>query len=142
MAEHGDGWHRTGLRVLYGDTDAGGVVYYANYLRFFEAGRTELIRSLGSSYRELEERGFIMPVVECQLRYKSPARYDDLLVIETRITAVRPVSCRFEHRIFRKGESRLLVKGYTVNAVTGADGRLARFPDGFRTMLEQVCCGE
>jgi len=127
--------HRTELRVLYGDTDAGRVVYYANYLRFFEAGRTELIRDLGDSYRSLEERGFIMPVVESHARYKSPAFYDDLLVIETWITEVKKMSCRFEHRIFRKDEDQLLVRGYTVNAIIDSNGRLSRFPDPFYRLL-------
>ncbi len=133
------GCHRTEVRVLYGDTDAGNVVYYANYFRFFESGRTEFIRDLGASYRSLEERGFIMPVIESHARYKSPAFYDDLLVIETSLTAVKKVSCRFDHRIFRHGENQLLVKGYTVNAIIDNNGRLTRFPEDFLQMLCRGC---
>lgn len=118
----------TRIRVLYGDTDAGSVVYYANYFRYFEAGRTEFMRSRVSSYRMLEERGYVLPVVESHARYKASAFYDDLLIIETVLTEVRPVSCRFSHRIMRDGEDRLLVKGYTVHAVVDRSGKLTRFP--------------
>ena len=68
---------RTKIRVLYGDTDAGGVVYNANYLRYFEFGRTEMMRERVCSYREIEELGFILPVTECWARYKAPAFYDE-----------------------------------------------------------------
>jgi len=67
-------------RVIYGDTDAGGVVYNANYLRFFEIGRSEMMRAWAMPYREIEKQGFILPVTETYLRYKAPARYDDLLM--------------------------------------------------------------
>ena len=75
--------HKTNIRVLYGDTDAAGVVYYANYLRYFEKGRTEYMRDLVLSYREIEDLGLLLPVIECYSRYKAPAAYDDLLTIET-----------------------------------------------------------
>ncbi len=77
---------RTKIRVLYGDTDAGGVVYNANYLRYFEFGRTEMMRERVCSYREIEELGFILPVTECWARYKAPAFYDDLLTVETEVS--------------------------------------------------------
>ncbi len=119
---------QTRMRVLYGDTDAGGVVYYANYLRFFEAGRTEFMRSRVLTYRDLETQGFILPVVECHARYKASARYDDLLVVHSRLTEVRPVSCRFDYRIERAEDNRLLMSGYTVHAVVDRQGKLSRFP--------------
>ena len=120
--------HRCECRVLYGDTDAGGVVYYANYLRYFEQGRTELMRAHVMPYSELEAQGIIMPVVECQARYKASARYDDLLLIETTVGAVKPISCRFEYRILRAADERLLVQGFTVNAAVDRNGKLVRFP--------------
>ncbi len=130
--------YRTTCRVLYGDTDAGGVVYYANYLRFFEAGRTELLRSHGTSYRALEEQGFILPVIECYSRYKASAFYDDLLVVETKLTEAKKVSCRFDYRIQREGDDKLLVRGHTVHAVINRQGKLARFPDEFLELLRII----
>lgn len=121
--------YRHGCRVLYGDTDSGGVVYYANYLRYFEAARTEFMREFVTSYRGLEDRGLILPVVECQARYKASAVYDDLLVVETCLVEVKKVSCRFNYRIVREADAKLCVQGYTVHAVVDRQGRLARFPD-------------
>jgi len=130
--------HRIECRVLYGDTDSGGVVYYGNYLRFFEAGRTEILRAHGTSYRELEDRGYIMPVVECNTRYKASARYDDLLVVETSITEVRKMACRFNHRISRAEDGRFLVKGYTLNACITRAGKLTNFPEYFLAKLQEI----
>lgn len=123
----------TQVRVLYGDTDAGGVVYNANYLRYFEIGRTELMREWICSYRDIEELGFVLPVVECWTRYKAPAFYDDLLTIETTITEVSALKCKFSYRIVRKepGSNRpkLLVKGYTVHAAITRQGKLTQLPE-------------
>lgn len=119
---------RTPVRVLYGDTDSGGVVYYANYLRYFEAGRTEFMRQRFMSYRELEAQGLILPVVESHARYKASAFYDDLLVVETILTELRNISCRFEHRIVREDDNKLLAKGYTIHAVINRAGKLTKFP--------------
>jgi len=123
--------HTTSCRVLYGDTDAAGVVYYANYLRYFEKGRTEYMRDLAVTYREIESQGLVLPVIECYSRYKAPAAYDDLLVIETALAELKNVSCRFNYRIYRNDspESRtLLAKGYTVHASVNHEGRLTRLP--------------
>ncbi|MFA6498689.1 MAG: thioesterase family protein [Desulfurivibrionaceae bacterium] len=120
--------HRYCCRVIYGDTDSGGVVYYANYLRYFEAARTELMRERVLSYKEIEQQGFIMPVVECQVRYKASARYDDLLLIETSLLEVKSRTCRFNYRIIRENDGKMLVQGYTTHAVVDLDGRLTRFP--------------
>jgi acyl-CoA thioester hydrolase len=124
--------HRTKCRVLYGDTDAAGVVYYGNYMRYFERGRTEYMRDLvQTSYREIEDQGLVLPVIECYARYKAPAAYDDLLVIETSINELKNVSCRFSYRIFRKendGSQTLLVKGFTVHASVDRTGKLTKFP--------------
>ena len=124
--------HRTECRVLYGDTDAAGVVYYGNYMRYFELGRTEYMRDLVQiSYREIEDRGLVLPVIECYARYKASAAYDDLLVIETSINELKNVSCRFSYRIYRKeddGSQTLLVKGFTVNASVDRSGKLTKFP--------------
>ena len=91
--------HRMEYRVIYGDTDCAGVVYYGNYLRFFEAARSEMLRSFGTPNKELEDQGYVLPVVECKTRYKASARYDDLLIVETSIQDVKKMSCRFNYRI-------------------------------------------
>ena len=130
--------HQTECRVLYGDTDSGGVVYYGNYLRFFESGRTEILRAHGTSYRELEDKGYILPVVECYSRYKASARYDDLLIVETYISDVKRMSCRFNHRVTRADDGKLLVKGHTLHACIERGGRLVKFPDYFHVTLEKI----
>ncbi len=130
--------HRNECRVLYGDTDSGGVVYYGNYLRFFESGRTEILRANGTSYRKLEEQGYILPVVECHTRYKASARYDDLLIVETSVQDVNKMSCRFNHKVFRAEDQQLLVKGYTRHACIDLKGKLTRFPDYFLDKLQEI----
>lgn len=123
--------HRCRHRVLYGDTDAAAVVYNANYLRYFELGRTEFMRERICSYREIEERGFVLPVIECHIRFKAPARYDDLLIIETTLTDLKKVSCIFNYRIIQEDDStrpRLLAKGSTVMASINRQGKLTALP--------------
>lgn len=120
--------HCLTCRVLYGDTDAGGVVYYAGYLRFFETGRTEFMREYIYSYKRMEDEGIILPVVECFTRYKAPAVYDDLLKVETSLAYVKEISCRFNYRIMREADNRLLVFGYTVHAAVDRKGKLVRLP--------------
>ena len=125
-------------RVIYGDTDAGGVVYNANYLRYFEMGRTEMMRDRHMPYSEIEERGLIIPVTESYLRFKAPARYDDLITIDTSLLEVKKVSCRFNYRVLRHeqaGKEQLLVKGFTVHACVNREGKLTPFPqDIFENM--------
>ncbi len=142
-----DNIFRTTTRVLYGDTDAGGVVYNANYLRYFEIGRTELMRAWVSSYRDIEALGLVLPVTECWSRYKAPAFYDDLLNIETSIAEISNIKCRFNYRILREEPQlerpKLLVKGYTIHAAVTRDGKLARLPeDILRRMLPLVYAPE
>ncbi|MDX2433085.1 MAG: thioesterase family protein [Desulfobacterales bacterium] len=123
--------HQTTYRVLYGDTDAAGVVYYANYLRYFEKGRTEYMRDLVMTYKKIEDLGLLLPVIECYSRYKAPASYDDLLTIETSLAELKNVSCRFNYRIYKNDSDNsrtLLAKGYTVNASVNRDGKLTRLP--------------
>ncbi len=117
----------TELRVIYGDTDQMGVAYYANYLRWFEAGRNEFIRARGLTYREVEARFRLMlPVTEAHVAYRSPARYDDVIAVETSLAEVRRASARFAYRIVRGGE--VLATGHTVHACVDVDGRVQRMP--------------
>ncbi len=121
--------HRMKVRVIYGDTDKAGVVYYANYLRYFEMGRTELLRELGLTYRELEDKdGVILAVVEANLRYHASAHYDDLLVIETTLEKFDKISLTFKTLIFRKGEDKPLVEGTCRLAGVNSAGKLAKLP--------------
>lgn len=110
------------VRVRYAETDQMGIVYYANYLVWFELGRVELLRSLGLAYSQLEkEHECILPVVEATCRYRSPAKYDDEIMIETRPAMLRGSVIKFAYRILRKGadgaEPKLLAEGETVHVV-------------------------
>ncbi len=134
--------HSSQCRVLYGDTDAAGVVYNANYLRYFEIGRTEMMREWVCSYREIEEMGFVLPVTECFSRFKAPAFYDDLLTVETAIDTLKKVSCRFHYRITRQDPDtdrpKLLVKGYTIHASIDRQGKLVPLPGEIRAKMEEL----
>ncbi len=128
---------RVDYRVIYGDTDCGGVVYYGQYLRLFEIGRTELLRQNGLTYREIEEKeGLILPVAEAHIRYRRPARYDDLLLIETRVTELHPYKITFNYRIYREKE--LIAEGYTVHAPVNRQGRLVKFPEAIWEHLKSL----
>jgi acyl-CoA thioester hydrolase len=117
----------TEIRVIYGDTDQMGVVYYANYLRYFEAGRNEFIRARGLTYREVEARfRRMLPVVEAKVSYRAPARYDDLIAVETSLAEVRRASATFGYRILRGAE--VVATGHTVHACVDLDGRVQRMP--------------
>jgi acyl-CoA thioester hydrolase len=112
----------TQVRVRYAETDQMGIVYYANYLVWFEIGRVELLRSLGLAYSQLEnEHQCILPVVEAHCRYRAPARYDDEILIETRPALLRGSVLKFAYRILRKesasAEPVLLAEGETVHVV-------------------------
>ena len=134
--------HQMTCRVLYGDTDAGGVVYYANHLRYFEAGRSEFIREFCCSYRALEERGLILPVIESFVRYKASAVYDDRLLIETSLVALKNVSCRFNYRLLRDNDDDsvpvLLAKGYTAHASVNRQGKLTKLPKDIVDTLKSI----
>ena len=118
----------TRLRVRYADTDRMGVVYYANYLVWFEVGRTEWLRDAGWSYREMEEDGIGLPVVEAHCTYRQPVRYDDEVGIATRALLVSPVRIRFEYDVTRHAGTRPAAVGHTVHAAVDAAGRPCRLP--------------
>jgi acyl-CoA thioester hydrolase len=118
----------TRVRVRYAETDRMGVVYYANYLVWFEVGRTELLRTLGWSYREMEHEGIGLPVIEASCLYHRPARYDDELEIRTGGTLVSPVRMQFDYQIVRAPGDELIVSGRTLHAAVNAHGRPARLP--------------
>ena len=120
---------RTKYRVIYGDTDNMGVAYHANYLRWFEMGRAEMFRSLGLPYKEIEARGIFLPVSEVYCKFKAPAQYDDVIIIEASLDAGVKGSIKFDYRIFAEDGEKELATGYTKHACLNSDGRVIRPPD-------------
>lgn len=122
----------TSVRVRYADTDKMGVAYYANYLVWFEVARTELLRSLGWTYREMEESGVFLPVIEARCEYRRSARYDDELEIHTTGELLTPVRLAFDYTVRIAGSEPPAAVGRTVHAATTADGRPCRLPERVR----------
>jgi acyl-CoA thioester hydrolase len=124
------------VRVRYAETDQMGVVYHANYLVWFEVGRVELMRQRGLDYKRLEiDEGCWIAVVEATARYKAPARYDDELIVETRVTTVRGPVIRFGYRILRVEDGLLLCEGETVHVVIGRDMKRRSIPKKYAELL-------
>lgn len=129
-------WHETLERVRYSETDKMGIVYYANYLVWFEIGRTEFCRARGFSYRDFEENDeSFLVVAESYCRYKAPAYYDDEILIRTHITELRRRSLRFGYEIVRANDGQVIAEGETGHVVTDATGRVRSFPEGFAQRL-------
>ena len=129
-------WHETLLRVRYAETDKMGIVYYANYLIWFELGRTEFCRVRGFSYRDMEENeDAFLVVAESYARYKAPAYYDDELLVRTHITEMRKRSLRFGYEIVRASDGQIIAEGETGHVVTDATGRVRSFPEGYAQRL-------
>lgn len=131
-----DDWHETRLRVRYSETDKMGVVYHANYLIWFEIGRTEFCRARGFSYRDMEEHdNAFLVVAESYCRYKASARYDDELIIRTQITELRRRSLRFGYEIVRAKDGQIIAEGETGHVVTDKAGRVRSLPEGYGHLL-------
>lgn len=129
--------HRTTYRVIYGDTDNMGVAYYANYLRWFEIGRTEMFRHLGLAYSEIEARGIFLPVAEAHCKYLAPAHYDELLVIETSLDLSMRAGMKFDYLVCTQEGARPLARGYTKHACTDESGRVVRPPAYLKQLIEK-----
>jgi acyl-CoA thioester hydrolase len=129
-------WHETRVRVRYAETDKMGVVYHANYLIWFEIGRTEFCRAHGFSYREMErEEGVFLAVAESYCRYKQPAVYDDEIVIRTHIAECRRRSLRFGYEILRAADKEILAEGETTLVAIDSENRVRSIPEKYRQML-------
>ncbi|MDE1176229.1 MAG: thioesterase family protein [Edaphobacter sp.] len=127
------------VRVRYAETDQMGVVYHANYLVWFEIGRVDFIRTLGLDYRTMErEDGVGIAVVDVSVRYKSPARYDEELVIETRLLAARGPVIKFAYRIVRSDDAVLLCEGETVHVVVDRQMKKAPLPEKYAKRFTEV----
>ena len=125
----------TTVRVRYAETDQMQVAYYSNYFVWFEVGRCELLRSLGSSYSQLESTGYKLPVIEAHCEYQQSAVYDDDLEIFTTGSLASPVRVRFAYEIRRKSTGGLAAVGRTVHAAVNSDGKPTRLPLKIRKLL-------
>ena len=129
-------WHETVLRVRYAETDKMGIVYYANYLVWFEIGRTDYCRARGFSYRDMEEsEDAFLVVAEAYCRYKAPAYYDDVLIVRTHITELRRRSLRFGYEIIRESDGVVIAEGETGHVVTDGNARVRSMPTSFAELL-------
>lgn len=130
--------HCTTIRVRYADTDAGGVVYHANYIVWLEAARTECLRAHNVPYTELQAVGVHLPVVDLGVRYRRPVLYDQLIEVWVSIQELGRARVHFTYRLHLAGDSKPLATAYTVHAVTDWQGRvlrLDRYPDLWRKIL-------
>lgn len=125
-------------RVIYGDTDAMGVAYYANYLRWFEMGRNEWLRSLGVTYREIESWGVFAPATQAYCHYLAPARYDDRILIETDVEYLRRASIKFVYKILKEEDATELANGYTIHAFVDQEGSIVPTPVMLRNRFKEL----
>lgn len=123
------------VRVRYAETDKMGVVYYSNYLVWFEIGRTDWLRDTGATYRVLEDEGLGLPVIEAHCEYRAGARYDDEVEIQTEARLLSPIRLAFDYRVIRCADGQRLASGYTVHAAIDRSGRPVRLPAQVRNLF-------
>lgn len=128
------GEHSHPIRVRYADSDQMGVAYYANYLVWFEIGRTEWLRARGYAYRTLESEGVFLPVTEASCKYLAPSRYDDLIYVVTRVGRLGRTVVRFDYQILKE-DGTPLATGHTEHCFLSRDGRPVRAPEGIQRVL-------
>ena len=129
----------TKLRVRYAETDKMGVVYHANHFIWFEVGRVELLRQLGFSYRDMEEKDqCFIAVVDARCRYKAPARYDDEITVRTHLKNVRESVIHFAYELIRTGDGLLLAEGETVHIVTNAEMKATPLPAKYMSAFREA----
>lgn len=127
--------HRTEIKVRYAETDKMGIVYYANYLVWFEVGRTEYLLEEGLDYRDVEKEGFFLAVVDARCSYKAPARYGDTIVVESWPTDVKLSSFKFNYKIIRKKDSLLLAEGSTTHVLIDKELKPRKIPEKIKALL-------
>ena len=130
--------HRTTYRVIYGDTDNMGQAYYGNYFRWFEIGRSEMFRFLGLPYKTVEEKGIFLPVAESYCKYATPAKYDDVLVIETSLDPKIKAGLKFDYKIFTEDGKTLVAQGYTKHPCLNPYGKVVRPPQFLREVIVKI----
>lgn len=123
------------VRVRYAETDQMGVVYYANYLMWFEVGRTEWLRETGWTYRTMEDEGLSLPVIEARCEYRQPARYDDELEVRTVGRLISAVRLAFDYEVVRRADAVTVAVGHTVHATLDRRGRPVRIPERVKVLL-------
>ena len=123
------------IKVRYAETDKMGIVYYANYLVWFEVARTEYLLSQGLDYREVEKDGLFMAVVESHCVYKAPARYGDTVLVDAWPLDVKHSSLRFNYKVYRKSDRLLLCEGYTTHVLIDKDLRPRKIPEKIKNLL-------
>jgi acyl-CoA thioester hydrolase len=129
-------WSETRLRVRYAETDQAGVVYHSNYLIWFEVGRVELCRDYGFNYRDMEtEADAFLPVTEAHVKYRVPARYDDEIIVRTRVVELRSRAIRFAYEVLRAKDGVALAEGETRHIVMNREGRARAFPEKYAKMM-------
>jgi len=124
------------VRVRYEETDQMGVVYHGNYIKYFEVGRTELMRHLGFPYSDMERQGYLLTVVETRCKHLAAARYDDLLRVETRGEVMSPLRVRFRNRVVRQEDDVVVAEGWVDLVCLAPDRRPRRLPDAVRARIE------
>ena len=128
-----------GLRVRYAETDQMGVVYHANYFIWFEVGRVELLRQLGFSYRDMEQNDqCFIAVVDARCRYKAPARYDDEVIVRTRLKNVRESLMHFGYELVRATDALVLAEGETTHIVTDGEMKVRAIPEKYMKVFREA----
>lgn len=120
--------NQTKIRVIYADTDAMGIVYHTNYIKWFEVGRGELFRQIGMTYAWIEEQGYGMPLTEVFAHYLYPAQYDQMLLVETQIGYLKRASIRFDYAIWDENREKALVEGHSLHAFVNRERKIVRIP--------------
>jgi acyl-CoA thioester hydrolase len=128
--------HEIKTRVRYQETDQMGIVYYGNFFTYFEMGRTEYLRNLGLPYSELEKEHIYFPVIETHCRFRSPAHYDDVLIVQTWISELGHASVEFSHKVIREGNDTLIAEGFSKLACVNATRRPIPIPEKLKMLLQ------
>lgn len=126
------------IRVRYGETDQMGHAYYANYLYWFEQARGAWCRARGFTYKSLEEAGYFLPVVEVYVRYKGEVKYDDWIVVRTKVTEIKRAAIKFEYEVVNETLSKIVTEGYTWHVMMGSERKAVSIPKDIREMLDRL----
>ncbi|MBA2379619.1 MAG: acyl-CoA thioesterase [Blastocatellia bacterium] len=130
-----DAWHDTEIRVRYAETDKMGIVHHSNYLVWFECGRSDLCRARGFSYKEMEDDDALMVVAETYVRYKSPAFYEDIIIVRCKVAKIRSRAIRFVYELVRPSDETLIAEGETLHLVTDQNKKVRQVPEYYKRLL-------
>ncbi|MTI65658.1 MAG: acyl-CoA thioesterase [Firmicutes bacterium] len=130
--------NETTIKARYSETDQMGIIYHANYFSWFEIGRTEFLRSLGMEYKELENKDVLLPVIDVGCKYKVAAKYDDEIIIKTKLDNLKGVKIKFFYEIVRKKDDKLLAEGYTQHAFVDKDLKPVNFRKNFKEAWDRL----